>query len=88
MLFWLGGVVLFGLLFLVLFLTNDFGSESAPPNDRRIMLLAPPGMFVFGIALVWFGRILGRSEERRLLAFAGQLWGPAVGQGIRESDSK
>jgi hypothetical protein len=76
MLCWLGGTIAFGLLWSAALLLDGFGTWNTPEPARRLLLLAPAGMFAFGILLVRFGRRIGRGEERRLLAIARQWWGP------------
>ena len=74
---WLAGTVFFAVVSLVSVLTGAEWSGGRAP-DPRFLLLAPPGMFAAGVAMVWVGRLWGKSDERRLLEFADQLWGPRV----------
>ena len=66
---WFAGVtgftVLFGETLIPRILNGDHSLENS------IGLLIPPGMLVFGVSLVWFGRTLATTEERTLIDFLG-----------------
>jgi hypothetical protein len=62
--FWFA-IVLISILFLSLPTAIRYGgSKQALPG-----ILVPPGMFIFGVILFFFGRWLARNEETELLTF-------------------
>ncbi len=66
---WFGGVALLGSVFFVVALLTIFAGTSSQRSGAWAGLVVPPLMFVFGIALVRFGRYLARDEARFLTDF-------------------
>ncbi len=61
---WFSFLALFTVLMLVLLI-----AQPTNPKGTPLLLLAPLGMALFGVALVKFGRWLGRNEESAILQF-------------------
>ena len=65
MIFWFSFLVLYFAVALVQYAMEPPGVR----GGRGLLLVFPFGMMAFGIALVRFGRWLGRGEERAIVAF-------------------
>ncbi len=68
MLFWLGMVAIFGLI-----LWGALLCGQVPPDARREAMIVPPTMICAGLFMTWMGRLVGRSQERKLLGLIEQL---------------
>ena len=67
---WFTGVVFFGILAgLAKLASAQPGSTLHASDDAGIVLFVPPGMLIFGIGLVMFGRFLARQEARFITDF-------------------
>ena len=67
MLVWFGGLALIGG---TVFWTSMWKIVSGKVEGNKDALLGttvPVGMFIFGVALVWFGRYLSREDSRTLM---------------------
>ena len=53
----------------VLMVITVFAARADVHGSPVLGLVIPPGMAAFGVALVKFGRWLGRSEETAIVAF-------------------
>jgi len=62
---WFLFLSVFSVIVLILF----FAGPTDVPGSLVLSLVIPAGMAAFGVALVKFGRWLGRSEETAMLAF-------------------
>jgi hypothetical protein len=67
--FWIGAVVLFGSPIFIRSLLDVTTVSRNVIGDAWVGVIVPPAMVAFGFLLPKFGRLLGRGEERLLLAF-------------------
>ena len=56
-------------LFSVIMLSTVIAGRADVQGSTALGLLIPAGMAAFGIALIKFGRWLGRNEETAIIAF-------------------
>jgi hypothetical protein len=61
-------------VFLIMAVTVLAGRANAQ-NNPALGIVIPAGMAVFGVALIKFGRWLGRGEERDIVAFLKSTFG-------------
>jgi hypothetical protein len=64
---WFAGVTSFAILFGETLVARILSGDHSLENS--IGLLIPPGMMLFGVLLVWFGRTLAGTEEQTLIDF-------------------
>jgi hypothetical protein len=70
---WLGFVGLLGSLGFVATLLTVLGHDVGATGDLWVGLVVPPGMLVFGVGLLWFGRYLARGEGEFLTSFLSDV---------------
>ena len=66
---WLGLVGLLGSVVFVAALLTVLGENVGATGDIWVGLIVPPGMLVFGVGLIWFGRYLARGEAEFLITW-------------------
>ena len=69
MVVWLGGVLTIGGGISASLLPDLARQGFSAPSDTWLGVAIPAGMAVFGVALVWLGRLIARNERRFLLEF-------------------
>lgn len=69
MLIWFGGVILIGGTVFWTTVWRVLSGNSRGTQDAVVGSAVPVGMFVFGVALVSFGRYLSRDDSQTLMSF-------------------
>lgn len=73
MLVWFGGFILIGGSILTMSLSSIFMKKSSVDIGTIMGILIPPGMVIFRIALLIFGKYLSKDENRVLIVFLRDL---------------
>jgi hypothetical protein len=69
MFIWFGGLIMIGGIIFVIALSSYFKENSLKDIGSIMWILIPPGMAIFGIALLKFGKYLARDESKVLKRF-------------------
>ncbi|MFH2044876.1 MAG: hypothetical protein ABIK92_07000 [Pseudomonadota bacterium] len=69
MFIWFGGLIIIGGIIFVIALSSFFKENSRSEIGSIMGILIPPGMAIFGIALLKFGKYLARDESKVLQKF-------------------
>jgi hypothetical protein len=70
---WFGGLFVIGGLIFIITLSSLFEKNASADSGMIMGILIPPGMAIFGIALLKFGRYLARNESAFLKTFLVHL---------------